>query len=221
MCVPVSSNPDFTTLAATSGCDVALAQRVGPDAVAARNRLIFIYEPWIKDVVRSLKIPTRDRQDALQAGRVGFMESLQRFDPSRGGTLEAFAYRYVRFSALKAVYGDLRSTSPQIDSQSVMSVRDIYLDELPADHSALACYDTDIDKLSDGEFDALPTALRLRKVHDWVASLPLGQRDLVHRLYWRDEHQAAIAQARGVSRAAIHRQLERVLEKGRRSLSPA
>lgn len=56
-------------------------------------------------------------------------------------------------------------------------------------------------------------------VRRFVRSLPSHQQDIILRSFWQGESQAQIARARGVSRAAICKNMTKILLQGRQTLS--
>ena len=54
----------------------------------------------------------------------------------------------------------------------------------------------------------------------FVDELPPKQRDILIRVFWRGEPQAAVAKAHGVSGAAISKTINKVFKRGRRKLLP-
>ena len=67
--------------------------------------------------------------------------------------------------------------------------------------------------------DVLDAQTATAAVRSFVGSLPLGQRDLLERIYWNDETQASVARSKGMSGAAISKSLSKILETGRRKLA--
>jgi DNA-directed RNA polymerase specialized sigma24 family protein len=67
--------------------------------------------------------------------------------------------------------------------------------------------------------DVLDAQIATSAVRGFIGSLPPGQRDLLDRIFWNGETQASVARSKGVSRAAISKSLNKILETGRRKLA--
>lgn len=77
---------------------------IEPYASQARHELLVQHAPLISGVVRRAAPPSRLRKDAEQAGVVGFLDALTRFNPERGIPLVAFAKPFVQGAVRAAVY---------------------------------------------------------------------------------------------------------------------
>ena len=84
-----------------------------------RDRLILQYRPLVKYVVKKLirNLPAVvEFDDLVSSGNFGLIEAVERFDPARGITFQAYAYARIRGSILDGLR--------EMDSVS-RSVRDI------------------------------------------------------------------------------------------------
>lgn len=204
---------------------IMLASGTDEAALAAEEQLIQAHHLWFECIVRKLNIPRSHMDDALQGARIGFQQAIQRFDATRGYTLRTFAYQHVKGAILKAVFGSARHArrrgryEEEVEGEPAQQV--LYLSQMEGDHLNFAYYEQGFDELEGDEPIDASKKRRLHSIREWVAQLPPGQRDLVERMFWHNERQADIARARGVSRKAIHEQLDRVIKKGRRALQVA
>jgi len=71
-----------------------------------RQELALKYLPLVKYIVGRLAVkppPSLDQEDLLGYGIVGLLEAIDRYDPSRGVSFEAFAARRIRGAVLDAL----------------------------------------------------------------------------------------------------------------------
>ena len=72
-----------------------LARSARAGSVEARGDLIRLSLRLVAMRVRHLGIPAKDVDDALQAGTVGLIAAVDRFDPDRGVRLSTFAWPWI------------------------------------------------------------------------------------------------------------------------------
>src|SRR5437763_296193 len=70
-----------------------------------------------------------------------------------------------------------------------------------------------------GPEDLLQSKQEATRVQGFVHGLDMVDRDVVHRIYWEDQHQAAVARALNLSEAAISKRHSKVLTLGRGGLA--
>ena len=165
----------------------------------ATLRLLAEFEPLIRAASAKFKVRAADREDALQAGRVGVLEARAVFDRDRGVPFGAFAYRYIVGSIRRAIYGESKRRSDVAAMTATMS-----LDDAPADS---------LVHQSDQESLVL-AAERKRVVRTFVWSLVGLERRAVVDAVLHERTQSDIAAAYGVSQPAVHKALKRGLSKG-------
>ena len=71
--------------------------------VQARNRLVMTYAPLVKYIVykKARELPARcDVEDFISCGLEALMASIDRYDPSKGATLEQFAWTRIHGAVL-------------------------------------------------------------------------------------------------------------------------
>jgi len=77
--------------------------------VAARDALVIKYSPWARVVARDVFVRVHSLRDAwndcVQNALIGLIESIDRFDPSRGATFQTYA----RYRVRGAVFNGLRN----------------------------------------------------------------------------------------------------------------
>jgi RNA polymerase sigma factor (sigma-70 family) len=66
--------------------------------------------------------------------------------------------------------------------------------------------------------DRLDELAFVNAMNRFLRSLPPHDRDLIHRHFWDNEPQAAIARMRGVSAAAISKRMSKILTRAKRAL---
>ena len=75
-----------------------LARSARAGSAEARSDLIRLSLRLVAMRVRHLGIPAKDADDALQAGTVGLIAAIDRFDPERGVRLSTFAWPWITAS---------------------------------------------------------------------------------------------------------------------------
>jgi RNA polymerase sigma factor (sigma-70 family) len=179
---------------------IRLAQGgVESEASDARLQLIVQHQPLINAMVRRAGARAGQRQNAEQAGIVGFLEALARFDPDRGTPLVAFAKPFVKGAVLAVVY-DTAERVPTFD------LSDLTDDDEPGIEDAALTFADLTDAVG---------ALR-----QFVAGLAATHQHLVKRIFVDDATQAEVARELGVSRAAVNQMLAGIYRRGREELRP-
>ena len=168
-----------------------------PEASEARLGLIVRHYPLIKAVVRRAAAGLRQREDAEQAGVVGFLDALARFDPDRGIPLGAFAKPFVKGAVLAVVYDPAERVKP------------LDVDDL-TDGDEPGCDDR---TLTIAELADAVTALRL-----FVGGLSATHQRLLKRVFVDEATQAEVARELGVTRAAVNQMLAGIYRRGREDL---
>lgn len=74
----------------------------GAGDTASRRRLIEAYQPLVFKIVMGLRPPEPLLMDMIQEGSVGLIESVERFDPTRGVRFSTFASYRIRGRVLNA-----------------------------------------------------------------------------------------------------------------------
>lgn len=190
----------------------------------ALERLLVSYPP-IQRIVRSLSRrydpDGRASEELNAAARLGLLEALRRYEPSRGAKFTTYAFNFVRSEMLKAIYSQsqrrdwaagrpaitvvpLQSTSLEDDEAEDMIEREL------ADHD-------DSFGVEEG-YAAVERRPSEEAVRLFVAELPENQREIVRDIFWDGMSHTEAAHSREVSRPAVSRTLHRVFQRGRREL---
>ncbi len=181
--------------------------------------------PPIQGIVRSLSRrhdPNGHAAEELSAAaRLGLLEALRRFQPSRGAKFTSYAFNFIRSEMLKALYSqsqrrDWAAGRPRI---ALVPLRSPSLEGNESE-------DMIEKKLADrddsfGVEEGYATVERRpseEAVRLFVAELPENQREIVREVFWEGMSHAEAAQRRGVSRPAVSRTLHRVFRCGEREL---
>ena len=67
----------------------------------ARAKLLYVYEPFIHSIAKDFPSYRDFEEDVVQAGQIGLLKALDKFDPSRGVKLHTFAQKEIRGEMLK------------------------------------------------------------------------------------------------------------------------
>lgn len=131
--------------------------------------------------------------------RLAALEALRRFRPELGVRFSTFVYWPMRGAMLRhaASYGSGRPASLGDDDLS----------------------DPLAEGTLDGVCECVDRDLSASHVRAFVAQLPLGQREIVHAVFWEGRSHAEIATERGVSRQAVSKALAKALARGERELA--
>lgn len=152
-------------------------------------------------------------QDLLQEARLALCSALRVYDPSRG-SLPSFAVSCMRVRVVDAA----RRLRRHAVATRPLST-DLEADETGAE-GAITSLDPDQQERVHANVaeDAVYAGQVAEPVRRFLAGLPARDRVLAEAIYWRGESQAAVAEQRHVSRAAVNRALQRVLAAGREQL---
>jgi len=82
-----------------------LARSARAGSAEARGELIRLSLRLVAMRVRHLGVPAKDVDDALQAGTVGLIAAVDRFDPERGVRLATFAWPWITTSIRSSISG--------------------------------------------------------------------------------------------------------------------
>jgi RNA polymerase sigma factor (sigma-70 family) len=163
----------------------------------------------------------KDRADELHAAaRLGIIEALRRFDPSRGVKFRTYAFHFIRGEMLKALY----SRAQQRERAAGRKLRLLpFAPDFRDDDSVENPVESELFSRDDQYgLDASYQQVEIRSAEDmtrnFVDGLPANQRRLVKDVFWRGLSHAEAARARGISRPAATRTLQRVYAKGRHEL---
>lgn len=176
---------------------VAKAQGFGPNADAAKQQLLDDHAPLIARIARSLGLRRGDQdyEDAMQAGRVGFLRAIHRFDSTRGATIGAFAQNYVRGEIVSDLF-DRRGSAER------PAVELLEPDELVGV--------TDSTEHAEHLLD-LPERIDVRR---FLLTLSERERRLAFAVHWTDKSQSAAGGGLGMNRMTALRTMRRIYDKG-------
>ena len=138
------------------------------------------------------------RADVTQAGLVGLLKALPKFDRTRGFSLSTFAAKHIR--------GEIK----RLLSQGAAELP-LYAD------GGYSCPEPVASGLSPDDCCMAPE--RNDAVRRFVGGLPRRLRWLVTRLFWDGASQADAGREIGVSRTAVSKMMDRVRRRGRRPLA--
>jgi RNA polymerase sigma factor (sigma-70 family) len=139
----------------------------------------------------------RLRADVVQAGLVGLLEALARFDPSRSFRFSTFAAWHIRGEIARLKIR--RITTVSIDDED---------NDLPELETARPS--------PDGCAGVRETRVAVRT---FVDGLSPQLRQAVRRIYWDGASQADAARELGLSRTAVSKMMVRLRRRGRRRLA--
>lgn len=88
---------------------VAVAQGRGAAGAEAKARLCDRFRPLVRRAIRNLRVPRWLAEDAEQAGYLGLMEAIHRFNTALGTSFASFASKFVYGAVREAAYGSSRS----------------------------------------------------------------------------------------------------------------
>jgi RNA polymerase sigma-B factor len=165
----------------------------------ARRRLIEAHLPLVRALARRFRARGEPLDDLLQAGAIGLIKAVDRFDPARGCSLEAYAVPTV----LGEIRRHLRDTGPvhvpRGDREAGVRVRAVPLDE--------------------GNLVAAPEPADERVlVERGLRALPRRQRRIVQLRYYGDLSQRGIASELGLSQVHVSRLLNESLGRLREAI---
>ena len=180
--------------------------------VQARNRLVMTYAPLVKYIVfkKVRELPARcEVEDFISCGLEALIASIDRYDPSKGATLEQFAWTRIH----GAVIDELRRREDDIAVSDVTSLNTLVVSD---DETNVERIDTiaDDDERSDPEHAATATEAKARFRRAFEL-LPRREREVAVLLYVKNLTLREIGEILGVSESRvcqIHTQLKRTLK---------
>jgi RNA polymerase sigma factor (sigma-70 family) len=190
------------------GALASLANGNGPEAQAATERLVELFQPLIRDTVRKYTAPypwlsPEQRADVWQAAQLGFIEALKRFDPSRGSSLGGYARKFILGEVRKIVADEDEHRQCAEPLANYVCAEDIVFE--------VTIEDEGLGRIEESEI--------VEAVRMFVFLLPDSHRYLVESLYWEGCSQAEVARRLGVSRAAVNKTLGKILRHGHHVLA--
>ncbi len=168
---------------------ISIAKGDGEESMAAREWLLECHRPFIEAVVSRFHSRRDDREDAMQAGILGLLVALDRYDPTRGIPLWGFARAHVLGHVVRALRHRLRD--PRL---------------------------LDISWLADSGEVEVPDEASISAVTRFVGVLPQRLQYLVRRVFWEGASQADVARELGVSRKTVTVMMHKVYRLGRQML---
>jgi RNA polymerase sigma factor (sigma-70 family) len=198
------------------------AARGGDDL--ALERLLMSYPP-IQRIISSLSRrydPTGYAREELgAAARLGLVEALRGFEPTREIRFTTYAFNFVRGEMLKALYSQAQRREWRAGRRHLKlvplhatSVDGDDCEDLVEQEMASRDEDFGVDP-GYAESERMPSEDAVRR---FVAGLPENQREIVRDVFWDTMSHTAAAERRGVSRPAVSRTLDRVYKRGQREL---
>jgi RNA polymerase sigma factor for flagellar operon FliA len=190
----------------------------------ALERLLVSYPPTQR-IVRSLSRrhdpDGRASEELNAAARLGLLEALRRYEPSRGAKFTTYAFNFVRSEMLKAIYSqsqrrDWAAGRPRIVVVPLQSTS-LEGDEAEDVIEREMANRDDSFGLEEG-YAAVERRPSEEAVRLFVAELPENQREIVRDIFWGEMSHTEAAQSREISRPAVSRTLHRVFQRGRREL---
>ncbi|MBA2633272.1 MAG: sigma-70 family RNA polymerase sigma factor [Chloroflexi bacterium] len=169
------------------------SQGQGHDAEQALLDLVeTVGAPIVASQLKRFRVRAGERDDVEQSGYAAFLGAARRHDPRRPVPFEYVAKRRVR----DGILDELGVGRPQL---AVVPVT-----EAEPDHDA------------EHALDDAETAVMVRK---FVGALTPLQQAVVKAVFWDGVSQADVARARGISRMAVTKVLNRVYASGRVALA--
>jgi RNA polymerase sigma-B factor len=204
----------------------------------ARERLVQLYMPLVEALARRHERRGSEHDDLVQAGSIGLLNAIERFDPKRGEEFAAFAVptiagemkRHLRDRAdtvrLPRRLHEARSRLPRVREELTAQLGrkptaselakgvGTSTDDLARLENANGGGLTDQGKPA-GELDASESRLLLA---DAFRGLDETERRLVYLRYVRESSRREIAEALGMSETAVTRQTTAAIAKLRQEL---
>jgi RNA polymerase sigma factor (sigma-70 family) len=223
---------------------VEIAQGSGTMAKRAKERLLLKHEPLMRQIIKEVRSPAYLYEDALQAARLGCLEALENFDPSRGTTYGTFARQHIRGRVIRAVYAEQErfygasAWSSSISAESVLIIsHDLVAEESPYTRGSNTERDDSGKKLAktrkafaktlkvdsdylyarlDEKVDLQPA---IHDARDFMSRLTDRQQEVIRLVFESGLSQAEAARALGITPAAVNRILARVRRRGVKDLA--
>lgn len=179
-------------------------------------------QAMIRALSRRLRHPQVEAGDLHNAGRLGTLEALHRFDPTRGVQFRTYAFHFIRGEMIKSLYTAAQQRERSAGREPVKLVpftTDLPVEEAVEETAEAELFARDGEYGLDAGYGRIEAASASESVRNFVGALPSSQRQLVEDVFWRGQSHAEAARTRGVSRPAVSRTLQRVLARGRRDLA--
>lgn len=175
-------------MAATS--DQLLFAWCGERDPEARRRLIELYLPLVRSLARRFTTQGEPLDDLAQVGAVGLIKAVDRFDPSRGSSLAAYAIPTI-VGEIRRHLRDARPPVhvPRADQEAGVVVRTVPLDEQAP---SAAVEDAGDERVL---------------IEHGLRALPRRQRRIVQLHYFGNLSQRGIASELGLSQVHVSRLL--------------
>jgi RNA polymerase sigma-B factor len=214
-------------------------------AGVSRERLIEQYLPLVRAVAREHTRDGVDVDDLEQAGSIGLIKAVDRFDPARGVELGAYARPTVegeirrhlrdhgaivraprRLYELNARLRRLRRELPRIlgrpatDAELAEAAGASEEDAAAADRLATTLTPLPLEAAEPATPDPYAEAEDRILLTSCISRLRERDRTIVHLSFYAGLSQRQIARALGISQVQVSRSLSRSLERCRRQLAP-
>jgi RNA polymerase sporulation-specific sigma factor len=161
------------------------------DSLAARQELIYRYQPLVCKIVTILKPSEQVYLDLFQEGIVGLVEAVERFEPERGFKFSTYARFRIRGRAL--TFLQKHTKHPQNMSES---------DQLVLLMQNLATDEPDPDEQAQDSF-------LLDRIYECVDVLPEKERKAFVSVVLKEEEPKEVARRMKISRSYLSRLLKK------------
>lgn len=108
-----------------------LARSARAGSVESRSDLIRLSLRLVAMRIRHLGVPASDVDDALQAGTVGLITAVDRFDPDRGVRLSTFAWPWITAAIRSSTTASATPPRPEPAASETRGELDTLVDRLP------------------------------------------------------------------------------------------
>ena len=211
--------------------DEALYQSAREGDAKATEALLLRHRKLVFAAVKHFLRRGAEQEDIIQAGMVGLLSAIRRFDPSKGYAFSTFAVphimgemrRWVRKSGAFSAWGGYRSAVEACQKEHAAA----HLGEaakrvglLPEEAAFLLSADM-IDLPDDRAPEALETALIHADFDAAIQTLCEREREIVFFRYFKGESQTACAAHFGLSQAQISRIEKSILRRLRGRMGEA
>lgn len=176
-----------------------LARARRNDAVAIED-LLRLHEPLVRAFVRKFRLGRLDRDDALQAGRIGLWKAILRYDPRFGTCFSTYAIWWIRVAVRRARQDTCVISIPRARQDRGLSGPEVDLIGLP-----WAIEDLRHGGEPDGQ--AIDLKIDRQRLRRRISRLPKRERSIL-RERLRGKSLRSIALVLGVSVERV-RQLEK------------
>lgn len=166
---------------------VSLVQTDADPDGKAIERLLEIHEPLFRSAAANMRRSYIPSSVLEQGARLALTAAVKTFDTARGASFATHLWTYVRHAVLNVIRYEDRAQRGVVSLDTGVA--------------------TDFDRAEDAALSFEErSALR-----DMVLRLPAQDRELVGRIYWRQQTQREIAAAKRVSQNAISKQHLRII----------